>query len=97
MQLDRRKFLIRSIGAAICAGAVPAFLPSLLPASNDLMTLTNKTLQFPNVVYDPAVPEGDVFLIHNSNQVLLYCDGKTWHKLDDIKHLYQKPPFVITS
>lgn len=29
--MDRRKFIIRSIGAAICAGLAPRFLPSLLP------------------------------------------------------------------
>lgn len=31
MDLDRRKFLIRGIGAAICAGIAPTFLPRLLP------------------------------------------------------------------
>jgi hypothetical protein len=29
--IDRRNFIIRSIGAAICAGTIPRFLPSLLP------------------------------------------------------------------
>lgn len=31
MNFDRRKFLIRSIGTAICAGLAPSFIPSLLP------------------------------------------------------------------
>lgn len=31
MEMDRRKFIIRSIGAAICAGLAPHFIPSLIP------------------------------------------------------------------
>lgn len=30
MNLDRRNFIIKSIGAAICAGATPMFMPSLV-------------------------------------------------------------------
>jgi len=39
--MNRRNFLIKGIGAALCAGAVPTFLPELLS--------TDRVRRFPNV------------------------------------------------
>lgn len=37
--LTRRNFIIRSIGAAICAGATPIFVQTLLPLQNEISFL----------------------------------------------------------
>lgn len=51
MNMDRRKFIIRAIGAAICAGAAPSFLPSLILSSPVDILLSGSTVQNPNAIY----------------------------------------------